>query len=93
MSQTPPAEKENAGLCSHGVSTDPWSYCPICHAESAARHDFRPWTVLPGWRAPGCACGVIRSAGKPTESEEAMRLWHEAHLKSVGRPTSSGAPS
>lgn len=56
-----------------------WDYVP-----HEGPHEFRPWTVLAGWLAPGCTCGVIRSAGKPTETEEAMRLWWETHAKQAG---------
>ena len=64
-----------------------WDYRP-----HVGPHEFRPWTVLPDhngrpWLAPGCTCGVIRSAGKPTESEEAMRPWWDAHAKRAGHVT------
>lgn len=58
-----------------------WDYVP-----HVGPHEFRPWCVLPeqDWWAPGCTCGTIRSAGKPTESEEAMRLWWETHAIEAG---------
>jgi hypothetical protein len=57
-----------------------WSYVP-----HEGPHEFRPWCVYPpDWWAPGCTCGVIRSAGKRTESEEAMRLWWETHALEAG---------
>jgi hypothetical protein len=68
----------------HTAEKDAWSYAP-----HEGPHEFRPWTVLPDhngkpWLAPGCTCGVIRSAGKPTETEEAMRLWWDAHALKAG---------
>lgn len=57
-----------------------WDYVP-----HEGPHEFRPWCVCPpDWWAPGCTCGAIRSAGKKTESEYAMRLWWEAHAKEAG---------
>ena len=55
------------------AENDAWSYAP-----HEGPHEFRPWCVYPpDWWAPGCTCGVIRSAGPRTETEE-------AHARVVG---------
>ena len=61
----------------HTAENDAWSYAP-----HEGPHEFRPWCVYPpDWWAPGCTCGVIRSAGPRTETEEAMREWWEKHTE------------
>ena len=67
-----------------------WDYQP-----HTGPHRFRPWTVMHNadgthWLAPGCTCGTIRAAGKPTESEYAMRLWWETHASAAGHVNPTG---